>query len=129
MPRNISRCLFSGYLVVHHINSLTYCGCFVSLCRYLCFKKFFLHWWFGVIGYKWKSRKWERFLPHSCACFLYTESFQILLSYLLYSICVVLKKNPKSSKLLSSFSTLYTLNLYVSQYVESFYTMCSKAYF
>lgn len=94
MPRNISRCLFSGYLVVHHINSLTYCGCFVSLCRYLCFKKFFLHWWFGVIGYKWKSRKWARFLPRSCACFLYTESFQILLSYLFYSICVVLKRTP-----------------------------------
>lgn len=84
MPRNISRCLFSGYLVVHHINSLTYCGCFVSLCRYLCFKKFFLHWWFGVIGYKWKSRKWERFLPRSVLVFYTLNLFKFY--FLIYFI-------------------------------------------
>lgn len=94
----------------------------------MCYKKFFLHWWFGVVVFKWKSNKWEWFLPLSYACFLDIEFFKkfylIYISY--FFICIW--SSARTTNSLHCWA-IFPPSIYWIFMSVSMYAMCSKVHF
>lgn len=92
----------------------------------MCYKKFFLCWWFRVVVFKWKSSKQEWFLPLSYACFLDVEFLKIFILFILFTLLYVY--DPLQEQQIICIAEQFFHPLYIESLCRSVCMLCAPRY-